>query len=36
VNLRDRLAAVDGPLETVSSPGHGTRLIVTILLEAEA
>jgi signal transduction histidine kinase len=35
VNMRDRLAAVDGELETISSPGQGTRLIVTIPLEAE-
>jgi signal transduction histidine kinase len=30
VNMRDRLAAVDGELATISSPGHGTRVIVTI------
>jgi signal transduction histidine kinase len=34
VNMRDRLAAVDGELATISSPGHGTRLIVTIPLGA--
>jgi signal transduction histidine kinase len=33
VNMRDRLAAVDGELLTISSPGHGTRLIVTIPVE---
>jgi signal transduction histidine kinase len=33
--MRDRLAAVDGELVTDSSPGQGTRLIVTIPLEAE-
>jgi signal transduction histidine kinase len=32
VNMRDRLAAVDGELVTQSSPGRGTRLIVTIPL----
>ena len=32
VNMRDRLAAVDGKLVTLSSPGKGTRLIVTIPL----
>jgi signal transduction histidine kinase len=36
VNMRDRLAAVDGELVTHSSPGRGTRLIVTIPLEAKA
>jgi two-component system, NarL family, sensor histidine kinase UhpB len=30
VNMRDRLAAVDGTVATISSPGHGTRVIVTI------
>ena len=30
VNMRDRLSAVDGELTTVSSPGAGTRLIITI------
>ena len=35
VNMRDRLAAVDGELQTLSSPGRGTRVIVTIPLEAE-
>ena len=35
VNMRDRLAAVDGELVTLSSPGKGTRLIVTIPLIAE-
>jgi signal transduction histidine kinase len=35
VNMRDRLAAVDGELATLSRPGHGTRLIVTIPLNAE-
>ena len=35
VNMRDRLAAVDGELVTLSIPGKGTRLIVTIPLEAE-
>jgi signal transduction histidine kinase len=30
VNMRDRLAAVDGELVTHSRPGHGTRLIVTL------
>ena len=33
VNMRDRLAAVDGELATHSSPGKGTRLIVTIPLD---
>ena len=32
VNMRDRLAAVDGELLTLSSPGRGTRVIVTIPL----
>jgi signal transduction histidine kinase len=36
VNMRDRLAAIDGELATHSSPGRGTRLIVTIPLQAEA
>ena len=36
VNMRDRLAAVDGELATISSPGHGTRLIVTIPHDADA
>ena len=35
VNMRDRLAAVDGELVTISSPGKGTRLVVTIPLGAE-
>jgi len=35
VNMRDRLAAVDGELATISSPGRGTRLIVTIPLATE-
>jgi signal transduction histidine kinase len=35
VNMRDRLAAVDGELLTLSSPGRGTRVIVTIPLAAE-
>jgi signal transduction histidine kinase len=34
VNMRDRLAAVGGQLAMHSSPGHGTRLIATIPLEA--
>jgi signal transduction histidine kinase len=34
VNMRDRLAAVRGELETRSSPGRGTRLIVTIPLDS--
>jgi signal transduction histidine kinase len=35
VNMRDRLAAVDGELVTLSSPGKGTRLIVTIPIRRE-
>jgi signal transduction histidine kinase len=35
LNMRDRLAAVDGELVTHSSPGRGTRLTVTIPLETE-
>jgi signal transduction histidine kinase len=34
LNMRDRLAAVDGELVTHSSPGRGTRLIVTIPIHA--
>jgi signal transduction histidine kinase len=33
VNMRDRLAAVDGEIVTQSSPGRGTRLVVTISLD---
>jgi len=32
VNMRDRLSAVSGQLATVSSPGQGTRIIITIPL----
>ena len=32
VNMRDRLAAVAGELATVSSPGKGARIVVTIPL----
>jgi signal transduction histidine kinase len=32
VNMRDRLAAVAGELAMISSPGHGTRVVVTIPL----
>ena len=35
VNIRNRLAAVACELETHSSPGQGTRLIMTIPLQAE-
>ena len=35
VNMRDRLAAVDGELVTHSTPGQGTRVIVTIPVEAD-
>jgi signal transduction histidine kinase len=34
-SMRDRLAAVDGELAIVSSPGHGTRVIGTIPLGTE-
>jgi signal transduction histidine kinase len=32
VNMRDRLSAVAGQLATISSPGKGTRIIITIPL----
>jgi signal transduction histidine kinase len=32
VNMRDRLSAVSGELATVSSPGRGTRILITIPL----
>jgi signal transduction histidine kinase len=33
LNMRDRLAAVDGEMRTDSSPGRGTRVIVTFPAE---
>jgi signal transduction histidine kinase len=30
--MRDRLSAVSGELATVSSPGRGTRILITIPL----
>lgn len=36
VNLRERAASAGGRLEIDSQPGRGTRLVITIPLEAEA
>jgi signal transduction histidine kinase len=33
VNMRDRLSAVGGELETESSPGRGARIVITIPLD---